>query len=604
MSEGAASDPAPAAMPAETRPNRPIQRIGRWLRAEPFISLVLAALIGFAGAYCAIGFRELYLAIQTIAFGTDADALIGEIGGLPAWQIVAAPTAGGLLVGLFYYFVMPGRHPQGVADAMESVAFRSGRMDWRAGLGAAFGSAASIGTGASVGREGPVIHLGASLASFVGARLALSRSQMVTLLGCGVAAAISASFNAPIAGVFFALEVVIGHYALSAFAPIVIASVTGAIIARIHFGDFPAFIIPDRAIVSFLEFPAFLLLGLASGLAAIVFLRSVEVTRGVVTKIPAPAWSKPAAGGLVVGLIALAFPNVLGVGYGTTDAALRELIPFWTLVALLIAKTAATAVSLGSGFGGGVFSPSLFMGAMLGGAFGIVAAGAFPELSSGHGVYTLVGMGAVAGCVLGAPISTTLIVFELTGDYAITIAVMVGVAVASPLTQALHGRSFFEWQLLNRGISIKGGRERGLLDAIHVGDLMTDKFVTVPSGSDMAQVRERLLRAPHGQLFVVDGEGRPDGTITLADLSSYAFDTSDDDRLTAGEVARRNPQVIRAGEKIDKALAQMLETGEEHLGVLEDANSGRLVGVVHEVDVTLAYNRALMEARREERGER
>ena len=143
-----------------------------------------------------------------------------------------------------------------------------------------------------------------------------------------------------------------------------------------------------------------------------------------------------------------------------------------------------------------------------------------------------------------------------------------------------------------------------MLDAIHVSDLMTDKFVTVPSGSNMAQVRERLLRAPHGQLFVVDGEGRPEGTITLADLSSYAFDTSDDDRLTAGEVARRNPQVIRAGEKIDKALAQMLETGEEHLGVLEDADSGRLVGVVHEVDVTLAYNRALMEARREERGER
>ena len=538
-----------------------------------------------------------------MAFGTDADALIAEIGTLPAWQIVAAPTAGGLLVGLFYRFVMPGRRPQGVADVMETAAFRSGRMDWRAGLGAALGSAASIGTGASVGREGPVIHLGASLASFIGRRLALSRSQMVTLLGCGVAAAISASFNAPIAGVFFALEVVIGHYALSAFAPIVIASVTGAIIARIHFGDFPAFIIPDRTIVSFFEFPAFLLLGLASGLAAIVFLRSVELTREFVVKVPVPVWTKPAAGGLIVGIIALGFPHVLGVGYGTTDAALRELIPFWTLVALLIAKTAATAVSLGTGFGGGVFSPSLFMGAMLGGAFGIVAAGVFPEHASGHGVYTLVGMGAVAGCVLGAPISTTLIVFELTGDYEITIAVMAGVAVASPLTQALHRRSFFEWQLLDRGIVITGGRERGLLDAIHVSDLMSPAVVTVPSGADMARVREQLLRAPHGQLFVVDDAGRAEGTITLADLSSYAFDTSDDDHLSAGEVARPNPPVIRAGENIEKALAQMVETGEEQLGVLEDSGEDGLVGVVHEVDVTLAYNRALMEARREERGE-
>ena len=603
MSEGAASDPEPAVTTAEARPVRPIQRIARWLRAEPFLSLVLAALIGFAGAYCAIGFRELYLAFQTIAFGTDADTLIAAIGNLPAWQIVAAPAAGGLLVGLFYRFVMPGRQPQGVADVMESAAFRSGRMDWRAGLGAAFGSAASIGTGASVGREGPVIHLGASLAAFVGGRLHLSRSQMVTLLGCGVAAAISASFNAPIAGVFFALEVVIGHYALSAFAPIVIASVTGAIIARIHFGDFPAFIIPDRTIVVVPRVP---------GLSAA---RSRQRPRR--DRLPAErrAHARNRREDTGAGLVETGrrrsgrradrarLSQRAGRRLRHHRRGVARAHPFWTLVALLIAKTAATAVSLGSGFGGGVFSPSLFMGAMLGGAFGIVAASAFPDLSSGHGVYTLVGMGAVAGCVLGAPISTTLIVFELTGDYAITIAVMVGVAVASPLTQALHGRSFFEWQLLNRGIAIKGGRERGLLDAIHVSDLMTERFVTVGSGADMAQVRERLLRAPHGQLFVVDGENRPEGTITLADLSSYAFDTSDDDRLTAGEVARPNPPVIRAGETIEKALAQMLETGEEHVGVLEDGDGSRLVGVVHEVDVTLAYNRALMEARREERGE-
>ncbi len=604
MAEREASDPEPVEAPGEARPGGPIRRIGRWLRAEPFLSLVLAALIGFASAYCAIGFRELYLAIQSVAFGAGTDQLIAVLDGLPAWQVVAAPALGGLAVGLFYRYAMPGGQPQGVADVMESVAFRAGRMNWRAGLGAAVGSAASIGTGASVGREGPVVHLGASLASLVGRRFGLSRSQTVTLLGCGVAAAVSASFNAPIAGVFFALEVVIGHYALSAFAPIVIASVTGAIIARIHFGDFPAFVIPERTIVSFLEFPAFLLLGLASGLVAIVFLRSVEFTRSTVARVPAPVWARPAAGGLVVGLIALAFPGVLGVGYGTADAALRELIPFWTLVALLVAKTAATAVSLGCGFGGGVFSPSLFMGAMLGGAFGIVSAGVFPELASGHGVYALVGMGAVAGCVLGAPISTTLIVFELTGDYTITIAVMAGVAVASPLTQALHGRSFFEWQLLVRGINIKGGREHGLLSAIQVSDLMTTRMVTVPSGADMAQVREQLLRAPHGQIFVVDEAGYPQGTITLADLSTYAFDTSDDDHLNAGQVARANPPVIRARENIEKALAQMLETGEEHLGVLDGAGKGRLVGVVHEVDVTLAYNRALMEVRREERGER
>ncbi len=310
------------------------------------------------------------------------------------------------MIGLFVHFVMPGGCPHGVADVMESAALRAGRMDWRAWIGSAVVSAASIGSGASVGREGPVVYLGAGIASLAATRLGLGRIQCVTMPGGGVAAAISASFNAPI----------------------VIAAVAGAIVTRSHFGDHPAFIVPDHSIASSFEFPAFAILGVASALVAVVFLRSVALTRTVVLMVPVPGLGAP--GGLSVGLIALVFPNVLGVGYGSTDAALREMLPFWTLIGLTFAKTAATAICLGSGFGGGVFSPSLFLGAMLGGAFGIVATSFFPEHSSSLGAYTLVGMGAVAGCVPGAPISTILIVFELTGEYGITIAVMLAVVVA------------------------------------------------------------------------------------------------------------------------------------------------------------------------------
>lgn len=577
-------------------------RLRRWLGAEPFVALVLALLIGLGGAYGAIAFRVVYRAFQTLAFGTGADKLYTHVAALPAWQIIAAPTLGGLMVGLFIRFALPGRRPQGVADVMESAALRAGRMDWRAWLGSALVNTASIGSGASVGREGPAVHLGAGIASFIAARLGLGRAQCVTMLGCGVAAAVSASFNAPIAGVFFALEVVIGHYALSAFAPIVIASVVGAIITRIHFGDFPAFVLPSHSITSVLEFPAFAILGVASALVAIAFMRSVALTRTLSLKVPAPDWLRPAVGGLLVGLIALVFPNVLGVGYGTTDAAIRDLLPFWTLIALLVAKTAATSICLGSGFGGGVFSPSLFLGAMLGGAYGIIATSVFPEQSSGHGAYTLVGMGAVAGCVLGAPISTILIVFELTGDYAITVAVMVGVVVASLITQNVHGKSFFHWQLGLRGITLAGGLEQSLLSAIKVRDLMRAEFATVPPGATMAQIRKRLLEAPHGELFVTDDDGRPQGTITLSDLSHSAFDTSNDPLLRATDVARADPPVVTVADDLEAVLARMKEAGEEHLGVIDETEAGRLVGFVHEIDVMLAYNRALLQARREERG--
>ncbi len=540
---------------------------------------------------------------QELSFGIRSDTLYSHAATLPAWQIILAPTAGGLLIGLFVRYAMPGRRNRGVADVMESVALRSGRIGLREGLGAAAVSAASISAGASVGREGPVVHLGATLASVVAHRVGLTRAQAVTLLGCGVAAAVASSFNAPIAGVFFALEVVIGHYALNAFAPIVLASVSGAIVSRLHFGDFPAFIVPDHGIVSFLELPAFALLGIASAALTIIFLKSVALVRNSLERFGVPIWLRPAIAGCLVGLIAIEFPEVLGVGYGPTDAALKELTPLRLLILLVIFKTGATVISLGGGFGGGVFSPSLFIGAMLGGAFGIIATLAFPEYSTGHGAYALVGMGAVAGSVLGAPISTILIVFELTGDYAVTIAVMVAVVIASVITQQSRARSFFRWQLEVRGVDLDGVPEGRILGDIRAADVMSTEFAAVGESAGMREVREQLLKAPHAELFVVDGDGVLEGTITLADLSESALDGSLDGLLNAADVARHHPPVAVASDGIDQALRLMQDSGEEHIGVVESRQSMRLVGFLHQVDVMLAYNRALMAARREERGQ-
>jgi len=580
----------------------------RLLRNDQLVLLVLAVIMGTVAAYLAIAFRELYLLVQGLGFGTYSDTLVSAARYLPKWQIVLVPTAGGLLIGLFVHYFMPNRRPYSVTDVVAAVAMRSGNMGYREALGAALINVASIGVGASVGREGPVVHLGAAICSRFARALHLNRSLVINLLGCGVAAAIAASFNAPFAGAFFATEVIIGHYALTAVAPIILASVTGTIIARSHFGDFPAFVIPPNPIVSLFEFPAFALLGVVSAVMAIVLMHSISVGQDIShkmnDKLSLPRWAHPMLGGAMVGLIAIAFPEVLGVGYGTTDAALQGHIALPLLLALLAAKTAAVAISLGSGFGGGVFSPSLFLGAMLGGAFGIIATQAFPEMSSGHSAYTMIGMAAVAGAVLGAPISTILIIFELTHDNSVTVAVMVAVVIASVVTQQMYGGSFFIKQLDRRGLNIRRGREAGLLAQIQVGDVMTTSaFSKVALSLPINDLREKLQTAPHGQLVVVDENGVIRGTIMLSDLSDAAFDHSVDSLLNAIDVMRTDPPVLTPDTDLDGALKLMEDVHEEHIAVVDSKDNMKLVGVVNEVEVMLAYNRALMRARAEEHGE-
>lgn len=584
---------------------------GRSFRQNDQLTLsVIAVIVGVAAGYAALAFRWLIGMLQTLTYGCAEDSYVPTeamacIYGINAawWQILFVPAFGGLLVGLLLKYLMPGERPQGVADVIEASAHHGGRMPLRAGLVAAAASIGSIGAGASVGREGPVVHLGATLAHAIARRLHLGRSQQQTLLGCGVAAAIAASFNAPIAGVLFALEVVIGHYALSAFAPVVIASVMGTIVTRVYFGNYAAFVVPEHPIVSFWQFPAFALLGILSGVVAILFMRSCEFATNQIDRTGAPIWMRPAVAGLLVGGIALVFPQVLGVGYGITSDALMERVELWLLLALLFAKTAATVISLSGGFGGGVFSPSLVIGAMLGGAFGIIATNAFPDLSSGHGAYTLIGMGAVAGAVLGAPISTILIIFELTNDFKLTIGVMFAVVIASVITQQLHGKSFFSWLLESRGVNLRGGRELELLHAVHVSGVMVHEWDRIAPDASWQDVHDALLASKDGELFVMGEDMRLAGTITTADLSFSEQVKGGESKTTAADIARRKPPVLRADEDLLEAVEHIERIGEPHIAVVEDEGEMVMVGLVHERDLMLAHKRALLQARAEERGE-
>lgn len=575
----------------------------RLIRNDHLVLSVLSIFVGAAAGAAVIGFREAIALFQSIGFGTGSERLYLHLQQMPAWQIVLVPTIGGLIVGLLVRYLMPSRRPEAVADVIEASVVRGGKMSSRVGLSAALTSAVSIGAGASVGREGPAVHLGASLAGWLARRVHLPRSLGRTLLGCGVASAVAASFNAPIAGALFASEVVVGHYALKAFAPIVIASVAGTAVSRSWFGDFPAFKLESGILASFWEMPGFLILGLVCGIGAIVFMRGIGWAEKVARRVPGPEFLRPAVAGFAVGVIALAFPQVLGVGYGATEAALAVAFPFWMFVAIGIAKGAATAISLGFGFAGGVFSPALVLGAMVGASYGMLATAVFPDLSSGPGAYTLVGMGAFAAAVLGAPISTTLIIFEMTGDYALTLGVMIAVVAATEVTHHGYGKSFFIEQLRARGLDLQGEFEAEALRSTRIAQVMDAVTPAVDAGANLGIVRRRLMNSPWAELFVTDDDGRLRGTIMLSDLHDKAFDTGDDAGVTAANVARLHPPVLCVDDDLEAALSLMRQTGEDHIAVVRDTDDMAYVGCVHQRDVLNAYTRALLRARKEEHDE-
>jgi chloride channel protein, CIC family len=542
--------------------------------------------VGIAGGYGAVAFRLATSGFQLLFFGDGGDQLASAARALPWWHVVLAPAVGGLLIGLFVRYVLPGRLPQGVPQVMEAAALKNGRMPLRDGIAAAVVSAASLGCGASVGREGPIVHLGATLGSFVARHLHLSPSLAKTLLGCGVAAAIASAFNAPIAGVIFALEVVIGHYGVGAFSPVVISSVIGTVITRIHIG-------PD---------PAFVLLGLVSAVASIAMLRSIALVQASHERLRVPLWVRPMLAGGAVGAMALWLPEVLGVGYETTDRVLSNQYGLQLVLILAIAKAAATALCLGSNFGGGIFSPALVLGAMVGAAFGMVAYALFPELGSNPSVYALLGMGAVAACILGAPISTVIMVFELTTDYGVAFAVMICVAVAAVFCRQVHWHSFFTWQLAQRGIDLQARREHGLLRARRLSEILRREVVTVGLDADLEQLKT-AFRHRHLPIFVVDEQQRLYGSIAFEDLADAAFEPDRAEPVTARDLVHRTPVALVPQDNLETALRLCEANCEEHVPVVNNGTERKVVGEVRHSDLVLAYNQALLEARAAERGD-
>ena len=441
----------------------------------------LALAIGIAAGFAALFFRIAISNLQSWLYGIDDPAHLHSLAqALPWYWILGLPVAGGLVVGLILHFFTDDGRVRSVSDVIEGAALHDGRVERRAGLASALASLITLSSGGSSGREGPVVHLAGMISSWVSNRINANGITGRDLLGCAVAAAVSASFNAPIAGTLFALEVILRHFAVHAFAPIVIAAAAGTVISRLEFGNVTEFALPVGNTLDFYrELPAFLILGLVCGLVAFILMRAIfwsdDIGTKVLNKTRLPRYLLPAISGLLLGGLAIFFPHIIGVGYETTSAALTGELLLWEAVVFAVLKVVAVAITMAGRMGGGVFSPSLMLGALTGLAFGLIATAVFPNVSGSETLYALAGMGAVAAAVLGAPISTTLIVFELTGDWQTGLAVMVAVSLSTALASRLVDRSFFLTQLERRNIHLAAGPQAYLLATFRVAKVMRAK---------------------------------------------------------------------------------------------------------------------------------
>jgi CIC family chloride channel protein len=514
----------------------------------------LALLVGIASGCTALFFRMSIGALQRLFYGADETSLATHAATLPWWWIVLLPVLGGLAVGLILDRFTPDARVRAVAETIEGAALRNGRVEKRAGLASGLASLITLSTGGSSGREGPVVHLAAVISAWVSARIRADGVTGRDLLGCAVAAAVSASFNAPIAGAIFALEVVLRHFAVHAFAPIAIASVAGTVINRLEYGGVSEFALRGGGELAFYhELPAFLILGLVCGLVAVALMKAIfwadDFGSYIQRRTGMPRWLRPTLAGLLVGAIAIPFPHVIGVGYETTSGALKGTMLFREAVVLAVMKTIAVAITLGGRMGGGVFSPSLVLGALTGLAFGVLATGVLPDVSGSVALYALAGMGAVSAAVLGAPISTTLIVFELTGDWKTGLAVMTAVSLSTALASRLVDRSFFLTQLARRGVHLAAGPQRWLLSTLSVTQTMRPV-----------------------------GEGEEETLWSLHERGLWLTPTA----------------------TLDFAMPVFERTGGTLLPVIEPGETPKLIGVLHEVDALRAYTKALSATAAEE----
>jgi CIC family chloride channel protein len=499
-------------------------RIRAVVRSGEIWLVVFGAIIGAIAGLIVVAMNHTTQFMHEILFGLPPGARVSAQAAIAPLRALV-PAAGGVAMGLTA-LALARWLPMRVIDPIEANALYGGRMSLRDSLILVAQTLLSNGTGASVGLEAGFSQIGAAVGSRVGRAFRLRRGDVRVLVGAGAAGAIAAAFNAPLAGSFYAFELVIGTYTLAILAPVVGAAIAAVLVQRALLGNEPGFDVPQMPIAATLDFIPLILLGVLCALSGIVLMRGVTLTEAVFRRSFVPAWLRPTIGGLAVGGAALISPSVLSSGHGALHAGLLGRFTFEALVSLLALKAAASAISIGSGFRGGLFFASLLMGALLGKAFSVAMLLAWPTPVFPEIVYGLVGMSAFAVAVVGGPFTMAFLALESTGSFPVTLAVLAATVVSSITVRRTFGYSFATWRFHLRGENIRSAVDVGWLRSLSVGRMMRREVRTLPADTTLAMFRHDNQLGSTARVVALDAADRYAGIIWLSDAFTAAPEIS------------------------------------------------------------------------------
>ncbi|SDM49135.1 chloride channel protein, CIC family [Geoalkalibacter ferrihydriticus] len=595
----------------------PHRIFGSWLRrasnawqsrfriSENTFMLVMAVVIGLLSGLCNYAFR------MTIEFFEWAVlergfVLLGASPDYWTWGrllVFVFPVIGGILLIPFgIFFAKDMRY--GFARFLEHVNLRGAKIPLRTIFTRGAASAITIGTGGSAGQEGPIAQIGGAVGSQFGQAFRVSGDHLKVLVACGVSGGVAATFNAPIAGVFFAAEIVLlSSFQLSSFTYIVVASGMSTVVSRALLGNIPAFAVPLYSLGSHWELLFYVALGMIVGVLAAGFIEIHGRIKDAFDRLRMHRLAKPVFGGLLVGLLGIGFPQVFGNGYHFMERVLHGDGVWYLLAALVLMKALATSITLGSGLPGGLFAPALYIGAVTGGAFGKLVQMLFPALNISPGAFALVGMGAFLSAATHAPMTAIFLLFEMTASYEVIIPIMLSCVIGTSIARHLKKDSLDTLELSRAGIDLEAGKERNIMKSIKVGEVMVRKPEVLPENMTLGQFAEFIAGTRHTNFPLVDDAGRLTGIISVQDFLGVVFEKDLMDLVVIKELATLDVITVTADANLDEAMRRIGHRNIEQLPVVDGADSRRLVGIISRRDMVSAYNRALMTRSLEEKSE-
>ena len=556
--------------------------------------LFLGGLIGLCSGLSSEFFRWLILFLKEMFFYGRFE-ILSIAPSVPWYFLPLIPMAGGLIIGPLSHFFPTEAKGHGVPEVMQSIALKNGIIKPRTILLRTFASAVCIGSGGSAGREGPIVQIGSSIGSALGQLFNMSAERIKILVGCGAAGGIAATFNAPLAGVIFSMEIILGVFSISTFTPIVISSVTATVVAHAFHGNTPAFIVPSYQIISYWEILFYIILGLLSGLIARLYIVTLYWSEDYFEKkINIHPVLKPAIGGLLIGCMAIFLPQIMGNGYEAMDMALNGQMVWYITFILIFMKIIATSITLGSGGSGGVFAPSLFIGAMLGGTFGSLVHFIFPDITATKGAYALVGMGSVIAAAAHAPMTNILILFELTNDYKIILPIMASCIIATSVVRYLSKDSIYTLKLRRRGINIQQGREVSIMGSIKVGDVMDRKVETILETTPFKRILAIFSKSTNSYFPVVNSKHKMVAILSFSDIREVMFEEGLKDLVVAKDLAATDVISLSPKDNLNKALEKFVAIDVAQLPVVDSKNQDRVIGMLSRGDLISAYNKKVL----------